>query len=189
MKKRTYSAQKLDVETFIRDGESLAGEWPAQSLSRLADAAAPEAPASGWPAVSWSLQGEARPQRRGEPQLWLQLQAQATVHLTCQRCLKPVEERIEVDNWVQFVGSEDEAAALDMDSEDDVLALTRHLDAQELIEDELLLALPLVPRHETCPEPLPVVEDEEPEEEEGGERPNPFAALAALKGKGGGNAD
>jgi uncharacterized protein len=36
-----------------------------------------------------------------------------------------------------------------------VLALEPALDLKELVEDELLLALPLVPRHEVCPEPLP----------------------------------
>ncbi|MDP1159869.1 YceD family protein, partial [Klebsiella variicola] len=61
-------------------------------------------------------------------------------------------------------------------------ALPRHLDARELIEDELLLALPLVPRHANCPQPLPGAgEQAEPEAEQ---RPNPFAALAALKRKG-----
>ena len=42
---------------------------------------------------------------------------------------------------------------------------------------ELILALPLVPRHESCPQPLPVpaAEPEEP-------APNPFAALSRLRG-------
>ena len=65
---------------------------------------------------------------------------------------------------------------MDAESEDDVLAISRSLDVPELLEDELLLALPLVPRHEVCPEPLPVPE-EAPEEK----APHPFAALAALK--------
>ena len=37
-----------------------------------------------------------------------------------------------------------------------MLALSRALDLRELVEDELLLALPLVPRHEVCPEPAAV---------------------------------
>ena len=51
MKKRTFVPEKLDIENFIRDEASLSGEWPAASLSRLAESAAPEAPATGWPAV------------------------------------------------------------------------------------------------------------------------------------------
>ena len=64
------------------------------------------------------------------------------------------------------------------DSEDDVLALTRALDLRELVEDELLLALPIVPRHEVCPEPLPQPADDAAPAEPA---PHPFAALAALK--------
>jgi len=183
MKSRAFVPEKLDVAALAHDDASLAGEWPAASLQRLADSAAPEAPASGWPALRWSLHGEIRrpspSHHGGKAQTWLHLTASGQVALTCQRCLKPVVEEIDIDRWIRFVDTEAEAAALDVDSDDDVLALPRHLDARELIEDELLLALPLVPRHEACPEPLAHVDDApEPEEEE---RPNPFAKLAALK--------
>jgi len=179
MKPRAFVPEKLDVAALAHDGASLAGEWPAVSLERLADSAAPEAPASGWPALRWSLHGEIRQPKGGKAQTWLRLTASGQVALTCQRCLKPVHEDVDIDRWIRFVDTEAEAAALDIDSDDDVLALPRHLDARELIEDELLLALPLVPRHEACPEPLSHADDAaDPEEEE---RPNPFAKLAALK--------
>ncbi|MDI4632492.1 DUF177 domain-containing protein [Pelomonas sp. V22] len=182
MKERVFDPRKLDVAAFARDAASLQGEWPATSLERLADAAAAEAPASQWPAVSWSVEGELR-EVRGENQPWLHLKIGASVQLTCQRCLKAVGETLALERSVRFVKDEASAAELDVDSEEDVLALQRHLDLAELIEDELLLALPLVPRHEICPQPLPVpAEDADLIEEE---RPNPFAALAALK-KGGG---
>ena len=98
--------------------------------------------------------------------------------LVCQRCLGPVEAVLDADRSFLFVAGEDAAAALDADSEDDVLALTRSLDLRELVEDELLLALPLVPRHEECPEPLEVPPDADAPVEE---KKNPFAVLAALK--------
>jgi hypothetical protein len=50
----------------------------------------------------------------------------------------------------------------------------RELDVAELVEDEILLALPVAPRHEKCG--LPGAAD-------AGERINPFAALSGLKGK------
>lgn len=180
MKLRAFVPEKLDLAVFARDGASLEGEWPATTLQRLADSAAPESPASGWPAVRWRLKGEVRQPKGGTAQIWLHLAAEAEVALTCQRCLQPVEEALEVDRWIRFVDTEAEAAALDADSDDDVLALPRHLDARELLEDELLLALPLVPRHEECPQPL-VHQDEGAAEEVEEERPNPFAKLAALK--------
>jgi uncharacterized protein len=133
--KRSFLPEKLDVAHFCRDGASLSGAWPASSLERLSDAAAPEAPAAGWPELTWHLQGEAREQRAAPAQLWLQVKAQATVKLTCQRCLHPVEDHLAVDRWIRFVDDEATAADLDADSEDDVLALPRHLDARELIED------------------------------------------------------
>jgi uncharacterized protein len=182
MKQRAFVPEKLDLAAFIHDGASLEGEWPAGSLERLAESAAPEAPAQGWPALQWRLRGETRQAKGGKAQSWLQVAAQAHVALTCQRCLKAVEEHVDIDRWIRFVDTEAEAAALDADSDDDVLALPRHLDARELIEDEILLALPLVPRHEVCPEPLAHVDDiDESAAEEEAERPNPFAALAALK--------
>lgn len=183
MKSRAFVPEKLDVAALAHDGASLSGEWPAANLERLADSGAAEAPASGWPALRWSLHGEIRQPKGGKPQTWLHLAAAGHVALTCQRCLQPVGQDVEVDRWIRFVDTEAEAAALDIDSDDDVLALPRHLDARELIEDEMLLALPLVPRHEVCPEPLPQPTDDLPPVEE--ERPNPFAKLATLKRSGG----
>ena len=61
-------------------------------------------------------------------------------------------------------------------------------DVVSLIEDELLLALPPVPRHETCPHPLPMSAEADgfaAENEAVEEKPHPFAKLAAMKKSGG----
>lgn len=179
---RELDPRKLDVAAFARDAASLQGQWPAAELIRLADAAAPEAPASGWPDVQWSARGEQRKPRGSEPQTWLYLEASARTALTCQRCLQPVHEAIQFERWFRFARDESEAASLDAESEEDVLALPRSLDLRELVEDELLLDLPLVPRHEVCPQALPLPSDDA-EHAEQEERPNPFAVLAALKKK------
>lgn len=179
---KPQSPRKLDVAALARDGASLSGAWPAAELERLAEGAAPEAPAAGWPEVQWVVQGELRQPRGGEAQTWMRLEASAEVALTCQRCLQPVRESLQFSRWFRFVRDENEAAELDADSEDEVLALGRSLDLRELVEDELLLDLPLVPRHETCPEALPQSAGEAALEAEA-PRPNPFAALAALKKK------
>jgi uncharacterized protein len=88
-----------------------------------------------------------------------------------------VDTEVEVDRWLRFVGDEAEAAELDAHSDDDVLALARWMNLRDLVEDELLLALPLVPRHEECPEPLPFL----PESEAMKPPEHPFAALERLK--------
>jgi len=181
MVRRSFDPQRLDVEAFARDGVSLDGQWPLGAFERLREA---QMPGGDVPhPVGWSARGERQQPRVGEPELWLHLQASARLALQCQRCLQPVDTPLQVDRRIRFVRGEEEAATLDADIDDDVLALTRSLDLRELIEDELLLALPLVPRHERCPAPLPAPTDELPES---AERPNPFAVLAGLKGKGSG---
>ena len=152
-------------------------------LDRLAESALAE-PESGTEAVagrevSWQVRGELRALRGGDSQIWLHTIAGAELPLECQRCLKPVVTTVDARRSFLFVRGEDTAAQLDADSEHDVLALTRALDLRELIEDELLLALPLVPRHEVCPSPLTMsAADDEPAAET---PPHPFAGLAALK--------
>jgi uncharacterized protein len=132
-------------------------------------------------AVQGSSGHSPTPVAGGEPQLWLHLHAQASVLLECQRCLQPFVQALEVDRRVRFVRDEALAEQLDEHSDDDVLALPRRLDLHELLEDELILALPLVPRHESCPEPLPLALPDMAGDAAAGEAPHPFAALAALR--------
>jgi uncharacterized protein len=170
---------RLDVATLAANGTELAGEWPLQELSRLADSSMPDEVKDA--TVQWRVRGELRPVTGGAAEVWLHLAATARLALCCQRCLKSVMDTVSVDKPLRFVADEAQAAALDAELEDDVLALERILDLRELVEDELLLALPLVPRHDRCPEPLPLPADE-PESEEA---PHPFAALAQLRKPGG----
>lgn len=178
MRSRPVDPRHLDVEAFAKDAGSLEGEWPLASLERLADAAHPDVPLQAADTARWRAVGERRTPKGGQPQTWLHLHADGRLMLVCQRCLGPVEAVVDADRSFLFVAGEDAAAALDADSEDDVLALTRSLDLRELVEDELLLSLPMVPRHDECPEPLelPPEPDAPPQEKE-----NPFAVLAALK--------
>lgn len=181
MKPRSPDPLRLDVAAFIAEGTALQGEWLAADLPRLMASQAP--PQDIVPtAVAWRARGERRVVAGGEPELWLHLAAQTEVWLTCQRCLQPFEQALSVDTRVRFVRDEAQAETLDAELEDDVLALPRWLDMRALIEDELLLALPLVPRHEHCPQPLPLGAGDEAEVESGPNgRPNPFAVLQALK--------
>lgn len=177
---KSLDPRRLDLAALARDHGSIAGEWPQSELTRLTDLAMP-LPA-GPVAVTWSAQGEARPVTAGDPQIWLHLQATTTVELCCQRCLGPAAHDLLVDRWLRFVADEAQAEALDADSDDDVLVLARFTDLVELVEDEFLLALPIVPRHEICPEPLPLSDGGPALAEQ--DKPHPFAALAALKKQG-----
>lgn len=182
MKSKPVDPSRLDVRSLIEHASSVSGEWPLQDLERLHDSVMAEhTPATTL--IAWHLQGEPRPSQAGQPEWWLRVSADADLALVCQRCLGPVREHVSVDRWLRFVPDEAQAAALDAELEDDVLAMPRWLNALELVEDELLMALPLVPRHAVCPQPLPLPADPtlDPQEPE----PHPFAALAAIKGRSG----
>ena len=169
---RALDPQRLDVAAFAAAAGALEGSWPLETLSRLGSAPDPAA------RVAWSVQGEIAPLAGAGRQPVLDLRAACTVTLQCQRCLEPLPLPLRVANRVFFVAGEDAAAALDADSDADILALEPRLDLKALIEDELLLALPLVPRHDRCPQPL-LAPDEAaipPAESE-----HPFAALAEWK--------
>jgi uncharacterized protein len=152
-----FDPRRLDVAALAVAGGRLEGEWPQPALARLSQDALPGAA----PAVRWAAQGALRKQAGGEPQIWLQLQAHTVLQMCCQRCLMPVSVPLDVDSKLRFVRGEALAEKLDEDSEEDVLALPATLDLQALVEDELILALPLVPRHEVCPQPLPMSSGED----------------------------
>jgi len=191
MKSRAFAPEKLDVQSFIEDAATLTGQTPVVALSRLASGLSPEADLAALPPVTWTATGRLVPQRVGSPELWLDLQAEADLEWECQRCLHGVRLPLSLERQIRFARDEAEAAQLDAESDDDVLGLSRNFNLIELIEDELIMAQPIVPRHDACPtdvESLMADESETPApgalpdaEPAAVERPHPFAALAALK--------
>lgn len=178
---RTWNPRRLDVRAFAQAGESLQGQVPLVQLDRLMQ----ECVASdvGETAVHWQAHAELRSETGGAASVWARLVASATLPLTCQRCLGPVRVPMEVDRWYRFVDDEETAQAQDDDSEEDVLAMEPKPDWLALVEDELIMALPLVPMHETCPSPLKVPPSPAGQEEVPTDRPNPFAVLARSPAK------
>ena len=185
MRARAFDPARLDVAAFAAEGAELGGAWPLTKLERVRDTAAPAAPSTEGAVVNWQVRGEQAAAPGGGSETWLHLDASAALDVACQRCLQPVRVPLDVHRRILFVpGGEAAAAAVDAEREEDVLPLTRALDLRELVEDELLLALPLVPVHALCPEPLAPPGSAE---EEDVRAPSPFAALAALKrGRGAG---
>ena len=100
---------------------------------------------------------------------------EATLWQTCQRCSQPVAIPVDSDFQLVVVEGLDEAAALD-DALDPLMADDAKINLLDLLEDELLLSLPVVARHEECQawqyddEPIAVEEEE-----------NPFRILRKLK--------
>ena len=84
-----------------------------------------------------------------------------------------------------LVWSEDQAKALPADL-DPLLVTEERLSLAELLEEELLLALPLVALHDECPRPASTGSEPEPEGDPDDTQTNPdnpFAVLARLKGR------
>jgi uncharacterized protein len=181
---RPHDPRRIDVPAFAAEAAELAGTWPLSTLQRLAEAGAPGAAETDTQGVTWQARGEVLAAVGRPPQTWLHLSARARPQLTCQRCLQPVACEIALDTSIRFVPDETTAERLDAEFDYDVLASDRPLDLRELIEDELLLALPLVPRHDACPEPLAADPAQAlPAQADDHDAPaeHPFAALAALK--------
>ncbi|SCZ58927.1 YceD family protein [Thiohalomonas denitrificans] len=108
---------------------------------------------------------------------------QTELTLTCQNCLEPCSQSIEVETTLGIVRTESEAARIPRAYEPLVVG-DEPLSVKELVEDELILALPIVPRHfEDC---LPRAATEEVPESgseaaDRKERDNPFEVLRRLK--------
>lgn len=176
---KTFDPRRLDVKAFAQSGAELQGHSSLGQWPRLLDEQAAGSQGQHQQ-VRWHLRGLLTPVTGGAPRIGMTLTAAVDLPLLCQRCITPVVESVRAERTFAFVADEATAEALDEESEEDVLVLSRDFDALSLVEDELILALPLVPRHQVCPQALPdSVEDEA--FEEASQRPNPFAKLAALK--------
>lgn len=156
----------IDSFAFARDGRVLEGTLAISDLERLHDLLAE---LSG--EVRYRLQGLKG--ERGQSQL--RLTVSGSLPLACQRCLEAIRFDVEVDSVLELVpeGAEMSQDELEDDTRD-FLPVAGSLDVAELVEDEILLTLPVAPRHEDCGLPGAA---------EAGERISPFADLAKLKGK------
>ena len=98
----------------------------------------------------------------------------ATISLSCQRCLGEVRVDINSENRLAIVANNE--AAQELPTEYEPLVITEdELSLRALIEDELLLALPISPTHavDECPVKL-----EPPMKTE---KQNPFAVIKQLQ--------
>lgn len=155
---------KIDLFEFARTGGEASGELALTEMRRV------ETPDRGG-ALVWRAAGETA-SRHGTPQLDLGIDG--TIELVCQRCLQPMSHEVAIRSHFLIAHDEEAAAALDDDDAFDVIVGADDFDLDGLIEDEVLLALPIAPRHEVCP-------DERANQPYRDEKPSPFAALAELK--------
>jgi len=162
----------LDLGQAARQDLGLTGSVAVKSLPRLVSALIAD---SG--VVSVEL--KAQPEVGGR--IVVTGHIRAPLEMTCQRCLEPVTVAVDAEPRLAWVKSDAEMETLPPEY-DPLLSADGRVAVAGLVEDELLLALPLAPRHadgacrETHRSPArsaPVTEEEN--------RKNPFADLAKLK--------
>lgn len=162
--KQDLSGTVIDSLEFARDGGRIFGSIPVAALLRLRDGLVDDAGA-----LRYEVWGE----RDFQGASYLMINVDGELMLRCQRCLDGMAVPLHVAARLRLVApgapwpeddlEDDSADAIEADSE---LALL------PLIEDEVLLALPLVPRHGRCEPPRPLKDEQELA---------PFAVLAKLK--------
>jgi len=102
------------------------------------------------------------------------------VVLQCQRCLEDLTRALHVDFRLGLVRSQDAAARLAHGYEP-LLVTAEPASIAEIVEDEVLLALPFAPVHDDTNECHGLYRDYQPSADT--QRENPFAVLAELKQK------
>ncbi len=123
---------------------------------------------------------------------WLKFSVQARLSVQCQRCLQPMALSLAKESKLALLENKEQASLLSED--DDWLLLEDAAEAVgkeirlpicRLIEDELLLEIPLAPKHKLNDEhcvAVDVLSDDEPDiDETSTQEGNPFAVLATLK--------
>jgi uncharacterized protein len=171
-RRKIYHARLMHARSFIdsldfaRNGQLISGELPVAELPRLKDVLENQQGT-----LRYSVQGVV--DKQGNPALDVSVVGQC--QLRCQRCLSSLDyqvrliERLLLRDQVSL-----DALGDDEDEFDSILAST-HLNVQDLLEEEILLSLPIAPKHAlgACQ----VTDGENAH----GEEKNPFAVLAKLK--------
>jgi uncharacterized protein len=78
----------------------------------------------------------------------LRLSVRGSLQVVCQRCLDPIQVPIAIDAELQLAEHAREISEAD-DEIDRVLG-SRRMEVAWLVEDEVILALPMAPRHDEC---------------------------------------
>lgn len=177
------SSQSLFIDNiaFAKRGEHLTGTLTVTDCPRLSALLKSQAPDVGDAAKSvnvpqgndlihYTLAGEVN--AMGQHFLHLSLDLSLTTF--CQRCLEqmPLDLKLNFNYLISEAGAEElDLIEAENDDDFDVQETCQSMDVSALIEDEIIMALPIAPMHENDCGKLPM---------QSGEKPNPFAALKAL---------
>jgi uncharacterized protein len=153
----------IDGFEFAASADRRSGRWPLHALPRLRASLADD---------SGELRYELRGTRDALGRQALRLKVDGVLTLSCQRCLETMAYPIEIDAILVLAASQAEidGDADDLEAPDRVLA-SREMPIGDLIEEEVLLAMPFAPRHERCGAR---------QRDVGERRASPFAGLSEL---------
>ena len=168
--------KQLDLRGLAARGVQISGTVSPDDLPRLAESGIGVA----------DLGSAAFDFRRDEAARYVvAVSVEAKVVMQCQRCLSDMEVPITTASLMACVWTDEEAASLPATYEP--LLVEDAADLSDIVEEEILLAIPVSPIHETgwksaLQEAAHGVEVEGLEKvEDAGERESPFAVLERLK--------
>lgn len=156
----------IDAFDFARNARSLHGKIPLSALERLQDYLT-----DTLGSLLYAVGGD----QDEEGKLVLQIQIHGAVNLKCQRCLEMLVHVLDINTRLLLAQDEGELSRFDEDASVDSVLARHDLDFLALIEDEIILNLPLSPRHREEECMIASGQDSYADER------TPFAALAALK--------
>jgi uncharacterized protein len=170
----------IDNIAFAKRKDHLTGSLSAADCHRLSELLASQAPdlnsasklreASNADVISFILDGESN----AMGQHFLNLTIKSKLTACCQRCLElmPLNLNLSFDYMIGDLNAEDSEAGEIEDVDDyDFQEASQAMNLLELIEDEIIMALPIAPVHDS---------DCAKASMQSGEKPNPFAALKGL---------
>lgn len=157
---------------LARQRQSLLGRLPLSGMPRLAEESQK---GDAEVALEFGYDDMGVPHMRGK--------VVATVQQRCQRCMELMPLALDLNVELGFAMNDEQARQISAGYEPCVLS-EDHVSLSELIEDEILLALPAVPMHkdDSCQPWLADnrAEQEQQAQEDKAERKNPFAVLAGM---------
>jgi DUF177 domain-containing protein len=156
----------VDAIRLADTGTRLAGEIPLKAMARLRGQCLGD---QGEASVDLLFERSAdRALRR------IRGRISARVHVACQRCLEPMTLVLEAEPSLLIIKAGERAQLQTQDAE--LLVADKAVSLSELVEDELLLSMPMIPMHELseCPAAARLRSQQ-------GSRVNPFAVLDKLK--------
>ncbi|MEZ5555707.1 YceD family protein [Haliea sp.] len=162
----------LDVRKAATRGATIRGTLKPLELPRFRDLLA---------ADEGVVEAELALSRDEEGRYVVRVVTDSAVTVTCQRCLRPMSAALHSESTLAVVWTDEQARHLPA-SLDPLIAGEDEVSLRELVEDELILAMPPFSYHEQA-ECNTVLADLAAERvaDEPVDRPNPFDVLAQLK--------